>query len=243
MLASMTFGNFPWRFKCARASNDCLRSGDGNDPHLRGFRFTCALSISMAALLSASGCTTARVGGPLTPTDSDYPSENRSAARNVRVQGSIPRSLDLKLDAAYMAVRRTGCTETPTFIAGAVSGATFPMTIRVPMEIARVGSAYTADFAVDRFHAGRCGWHFFGVIAEVSKAGRSHASNSIVRVAEAGTKEGSGYNSRNTPVIWRCRSFAASGFACLPSDGDKYLHLLNSTSTSVDANFIDEDAP
>jgi hypothetical protein len=210
-------------------------------------------SILCAALVIwLGGCTTARIVGPLSSSDPDYPHVNPSPARFVQVHGTLSRTLDLSLTADYMATTRLGCTATSSFIAGAIEGATGPMKVRVPMPIARDRDKYTTQFAFDQFLPGRCGWHFFGVTAQVSKSGRSSGGN-IVRVPETGTKETWNYNSKDTPVVWLCRFGplaklppAASGFACVEGARDhmdKSVHILGPTSTSIEADVIDAESP
>jgi hypothetical protein len=224
---------------------------------------SCASIGGIAAVLSAGNCMAARVAGPLSQSDPDYPSENPSPARIVRVHGTISAPLTLSLTADYAATPRVGCTATSSWVAGAIEGATWPLTVRLPIDLAQHGNEYTAELAVDRFLPGRCGWHFSGVSAQVSKATQSTSRNSVIRIPDGHTPESSHYNSEPTAVVWRCRfpsgtsgpsapsssaTRFASAVACAapardPEHQGKRQQILTETTTSVEFNVIDLDAP
>jgi hypothetical protein len=213
-----------------------------------------ALIGGVAALVFA-GCMAARVVGPLSPSDPSYPAEKPSPSRVIQVHGTVSATLDLSLTADYIATPRIGCTATSSLIAGSIEGATWPMSVRAPITLVRRGDEYTAQVAVDRFLPGQCGWHFYGVSAQVSKGAQSTARNTIASIPDGRTPESWHANSEPTPAVWRCRfrpAISASAFAnavaCAapardPEHHDKHWHVITETTSSVQFNVIDLDAP
>ena len=217
-------------------------------PHTRTSLLLLTLFIA-----SLTGCTTARIGSYLSPSDLDYPVENASPTRIVTIHGMLSPSLDIKLTAHYSATKYEGCRYTPTFIAGAIEGATFPIGLGMPLKISREREKYSTVFMVDRFQRGRCEWIFTSVSAEVSKAGLASFANNIV--LNIGNRQPYnqenwwGSNSMDTAVVWRCRFSQLANrpkeiamFVCdeeARKHQDKNQHLLNSATKTIEANFID----
>lgn len=216
----------------------------------------CSLvSIIWIGLLMAflTGCTSSRVGGELLPNDRDFPELNASPERRVVIHGSLPSAFDAKFIAYYRASEYSGCRYSPTFLAGAVEGVSFPIGTSLPLKVVREGERYSVDLIVDHFKLGRCGWKFSGVSAEISKSGVVSLANTIVlnKELQSSKSEEWGFNSQDVAVVWRCkfdgltdrpkeqRIFACGGFA--QKYRDKGQHLLNSVSKTVEVDFIDMD--
>lgn len=201
-----------------------------------------------------TGCTSARVGGELLPSDRDFPELNSSPERRVVIHGSLPSALDAKFTAYYSASEYSGCRYSPTFLAGAVEGVTFPIGTSLPLKVVRDGERYSVDLIVDRFKLGRCGWKFSGVSAEISKSGVVSLANAVVlnKERQSSKVEEWGFNSQDVAVVWRCkfngltdrpkdqRFFACGGYA--QKYKDKGQHLLNAVSKTVEVDFIDMDS-
>lgn len=217
---------------------------------LRKLLRTCFCSMAFIAM---TGCVSARIGDVLSSNDPDYPVEKPSPERIVELYGKLPSSLELKLTANYRATTFEGCRYAPTRVASVIEGVSFPIEMRVPLILSRGEGAYSTAFIVDRYQPGRCGWRFSDISAEVSKAGKgSSIANNVVFNAmdrQPAIQETWGYNSQNTPVVWRCRfskltdlSTGMRLFVCggyIQGHKDKYQHLLNADSKRVEINFID----
>lgn len=218
-----------------------------------------------------SGCTTTHISKTLAPSDASQPYGNPFPKHIVTIHGAVSKSLNIKLSAYYITTNPSpACQSTPTYTAGAIEGAIFPSQVSVPLTISRSGNKFSAQFIVDYFLPGLCEWRFSDVSAEVSKNSLVSIPNRvIINIPKKKTnpfgnpntgifhitdnspssKETWGYNSRNTPVVWRCRFsrlvHLRNGdrrFACdedVEKHKSKYQQLLNSTTNSVEVDFID----
>lgn len=195
------------------------------------------------------------IGGDLTPGDFNYPKQNPAPMRTLVISGTASPSLKLQLVAHYLTNGSTFCTSTPSFIAGAVEGATRPTSVSIPLQIIRNGDSYSTNAVVDQFIPGKCDWQFGYVTANLSKGNFVSMPNLIIRARDGWHTpyvETVTENGTDAPVVLRCEFQRLSSDdshtqsnACITRTGiknhDKREHHFLNKTKSVEANFIDDD--
>ena len=226
------------------------------EPDLRTLRRRRALTcgtVTLLVVVAAMGC--GRTSSVLSLSDSDYPQENRSPSHVVRVHGTISRTIEVRLTAYYGAHGGKECQWTAPF----PRGTKHPLSVLVPVAVARNGEDFSATVAVDHFLPGRCTWALESLGAEVGKDDVWTVRNSVLnktRPEKPPYKEDGGLNSQDTPVTWGCRFStwgktrpgwgSASCFQPInPPDSarGKQSHLVTDSTRSVEMRFIDVGEP
>jgi hypothetical protein len=181
--------------------------------------------------------------GDIGPTDRDYPEANAHPVHVIRITGTISPTLDLILLA-----QSQGCMRS----ASAIEGATYRAMVGVPLAIERSKGTFQATVVDDQFLPGQCNWHLHEVDANLSKNGISGLGRSILTAVDEPNFSPQLIERASGSVIWRCRFSRLAGapkgskaFPCFYKDqqpDDRSYRILQASTTSIEASFIDLEA-
>jgi hypothetical protein len=194
--------------------------------------------IRVAALVVSltlfQGCR--HLGTPeVAPGTSNYPQKNAGPIRQVSIRGTVAPTLKIALSAIYQGKVAADCYKTTVFSGEIFEGQTNPLQVTLPLSVSRDGDKFSATIEVDRFVPGKCGWHFTGVLVQVSNGKFSFGPAYIVQAIDyMRSGEGKSFNSSDDPVILRCRDLGkVLGYSCVPPFPNKSSQRLVDTTTIV----------
>jgi hypothetical protein len=193
-------------------------------------------------LITFQGCR--HIGTPeVAPGTSNYPEKNMGPTRQVSIRGTVAPTLMITLSALYRGKVAADCYKTTVFSGEIFEGQANPLQVTVPIALSRDGNKFSAEFDVDRFVPGKCGWHLAAVLVKVSNGKLSFGPAYIIQPPDHQTGEGKTFNSSDDPVILRCRDLGrVLGYSCIPPFPTKSSQRLVDTTTVVNVAIGDDEA-
>lgn len=166
------------------------------------------------------------------------------AAERVYLRGTASASLDVELNAAYVATnpRRVGCSREVAW------GVRMPNHRIDSLDITWAGDNWSTSVQVNRYRPGWCGWRFQRVYADVSKGALISIPNSVLSNPKDGTRawKGALVHDDDAPVVWECRfsrladlTPGVASFACGELQRGKSTHLLDAEVDTYIIHFVD----